>query len=104
MLTVYVNYPCKQIRVHVGQTSTARRKQQKTGQRVIRLTPETLSCELARFRDKEYRFSASAEFNDMWLDVDFDDVEFEMAVLRHVQKLIGRHYSPLADVQAQMDG
>jgi hypothetical protein len=37
----------------------------------------------------------------MWLEVDFDDAEFEAAVVRHIRRLLGTYYRPLA--QAPID-
>jgi hypothetical protein len=33
----------------------------------------------------------------MWLEIDFNDQEFEIVVANHIAKILGRKYSPLAD-------
>jgi hypothetical protein len=98
MLTVYINYPNPKITVHPGQRSAERRKHCKPGQRVIEVNEETISSELTRFREREYRFNSQSELNDMWIDIDFNDPDFEIAVVSHIRKLIGRHYEPLEAV------
>ena len=99
MLMVYMNYPAPRITVHHDLTCGAIQKMAKTGQRRVRIAPETITVEFARFSRKEYTFAANQDENDMWLEIDFDDAEFERAVLKYIHCLIGANYTPLARVE-----
>ena len=101
MLKVYINYPNPKISVHCDPSCGAIQKMSKADQRLVLIDRTTISAELQRFADKEYTFAANPAGNDMWLQIDFGDEEFESAVLRYVQHLIGQHYSPLAGVEIQ---
>jgi hypothetical protein len=101
MIHVYVNYPIPKFSVHENSSCATIGKHRKEKQLLVRLDVDTLSDELRRFAEKEYVFTANPAGNDMWLDIDFRDREFEYAVLRYVQKLIGRHYTPLARCEIQ---
>ena len=61
------------------------------------LTPSTFSTEIKAFVDREVPFAANAELNDLWLDVDFDDEEFEHSVAMYVKRLLGQRYRPIAE-------
>ena len=57
--------------------------------RHVLLNQDSISRELGRFRNMKHQFSEKAGMGDMWLIFDFQDAEFEMALLKHVQKLVG---------------
>ncbi len=98
MLQAYLNYPNPKIRIH-GQSGCGEiGKMKKAGQRNVVINDNSISSELQNFAGKMHRFGADASLNDMWLSVDFDDPSFEDAVVQHVQKLIGRHYTPFSAV------
>ncbi len=98
MLMAYVNYPNPKVSVHHDPSCGSIQKMGKQGQRLVRIDPATISVELGRFSSKEHTFAANPAGNDMWLEIDFGDADFETAVLGYVHRLIGRHYSPLARV------
>ncbi len=97
MLRVYINYPNPKFSVHTDHSCAHIQKSAKPNQREVSVDVQTISTELARFREKEYSFGAYPAANDMWLLIDFADQDFEMAVLRYIQRLIGKHYRPLRD-------
>ncbi len=101
MLKVYVNYPNPKVSVHHNPSCGAIQKRGKPDQRLVRINPRTISAELERFSSKGYTFAANPVGNDMWLEIDFSDADFEAAVLGYVHRLIGRHYSPLATVEVE---
>ena len=96
MLTVYINYPDPHLTIHTNPACATIQKHDKKKQRKVHLTLENLSRELARFKAKEHRFSATSETNDMWLQLDFADPHFERAVTEYVRKLLAEHYSPFS--------
>lgn len=98
MLKAYVNYPNPKVSVHHDPSCGAIRKMAKPSQRLVRIDAGSISAELQRFRAKGYTFAANPAGNDMWVEADFADPDFEAAVIAYVHRLIGRHYSPLARV------
>lgn|SRR5690606_34614954 len=96
MLRAYINYPNAQVTVHTDSSCLSVRQQKKEGQRTVRLSVRSLSSELGKFSDKAYRFASEADFNDMWLEVDFNDQNFEHAVVDYVRWLLAQHYRPFA--------
>jgi len=98
MTHVYINYPNPKIRLHCQSTCGDIGKMRKSSQRHVRLDSSSISFELQRFRAKAYPFSADKTANDMWLEVDFGDLQFERAVVEHIRGLVGAHYSPFAAI------
>ena len=43
-----------------------------------------------------------AGLNDIWLQIDFETDEFEMAVASYILHLLGRHYGPLSNLQVRV--
>jgi hypothetical protein len=99
MIKAYINYPNPHITAHFDLNCGNIKAQHKTNQRNIRINIITITQELQNFRDKKYTFAANPEHNDMWLEIDFHNREFELAVLNYVCHLIGRHYRPLAGIR-----
>jgi hypothetical protein len=101
MLNVYLYYPIPRICVHESANCADIGKMQKLGQRHVRLDPESVSEELAKFHGKQYKFASDASSNDMWLEIDFADAEFERALLDHVRRLLGKQYTGFSGVKIE---
>lgn len=99
MLKVYINFPNPHIKAHSDAKCSRIQQHHKKTQRVVRLDVATLSAELKRFAAKDYRFGSNRDTNDMWLDVDFRDSVFELAVVEYVRKLLAGHYAPFGRVK-----
>lgn len=97
MLNVYLNYPMSRVSVHHDPDCEFIRISRKPDQRVRRIDTTNISEELRKFRDKEHLFQSTHEFNDMWLEIDFGDQEFEEAVARYVHRLLSGYHKPFAD-------
>lgn len=69
--------------------------------RHVMLNPDFLSKELDRFRSGKHRFADERYMNDMWIILDFQDKEFEIAVVNHLKKVIGLSHSALKDCRIQ---
>lgn len=95
MIKVYVNYPNPIFSIHRDPLCAEVCKRGKPSQRHIRINIDSASTELQRFLNKKHTFSSNAGSNDMWLDIEFDDADFEMSALEYVRRLIGKHYAPL---------
>ena len=97
MLKVYFDYPNARVSVHHDPNCSRIQVMHKLDQRQCRIDIASISAELQKFRSKEYRFASKPALNDMWLEVDFQDEEFEMAVLSHIRRLLGQHYKSFSD-------
>lgn len=101
MIKAYINYPNPHVTVHGDSACGSIQSQNKPDQRLCRINVKTISDELRKFQNNEYRFGATPSNNDMWLEIDFDDKAFEMAVIEHICSLLGKHYSPFARVKPE---
>ncbi len=91
MIQVYFNYPTSHVTIHREGDCQSIRSQGKVGQRITRINSSTISSELAKFEGNGYSFQATPSANDMWVEIDFGDPEFERAVASHIYKLLGKY-------------
>ena len=99
MLKAYINYPNAQVTVHRDLNCTSVRQQDKAGQRSVRLNGSNLSMELSKFSNRTYHFASETEHNDMWIEVDFGDENFELAVVDHIRWRLAVHYKPFVNAR-----
>lgn len=99
MLKAYVNYPNPKVSVHGNSSCHQVEKMAKPFQRVVRIDSQSISAQLRGFSEGRYAFAAKQSQNDMWIEADFGDPEFEAAVVDYVHRLIGARYRPLARVE-----
>lgn len=100
MLDAYLNYPNSRVTAH-GSKCGHIQQARKAGQRRVLLSRSTIGTELQRFVDREHTFGAQAATNDMWLTVDFNDLEFEAAVVHHIHRLLGARYKRFRDCRLE---
>ena len=99
MINAYINYPNPHVTVHQDSGCGQIRSHLKSIQRRIKINVATISDELIKFQNNNYHFGSNPETNDIWLEIDFQDSTFEMAVLEHIIRQLGSHYSPLANIK-----
>lgn len=99
MLLIYLNYPNSWISIHRDVQCSRIQPHQKDDQRLASLNLGSIADELRKFVDKDYAFGSSANINDMWLNIDFSDDEFELAVAYYVHRLLSIHYKPFRDAE-----
>jgi hypothetical protein len=99
MTSIYIDYPMREFCIRTGVSSAERFRHDKPNRRVVRLTSETFSQEIKPFLDRQVAFAASAELNDLWLDLHFGDEEFEKSVGLFVKRILGQRYRPIAEAQ-----
>ena len=97
MLRAYLNYPNSRVSLHSEPTCSRIQQARKRGQRRVRVVPKNISTELLRFKGGEYPFASQAVTNDMWLDIDFSDPNFELAVALHIHWLLSARYKRFHD-------
>jgi len=96
MMKAYINYPEPHITAHYDPNCGKVQAHHKFNQRYRRINITTISLELKNFRNKKHAFSTNTAYNDMWLEIDFNDRDYELAVLNDICRLLGTHYRPFA--------
>lgn len=99
MIQVYMDYANPVMNIHSDPNCFAVQRDRAANYRISKITIDTLSEELARFRDRYYRFNAQRDTTSIWLDIDLGDVEFERAVAEYVLKLVAKHHLPLRRIK-----
>jgi hypothetical protein len=94
MINVYLNYPNAVATLH--QTSDCPRIHQHHSetQRNLIINQITLKKILDLFLNGEFEFHSESGSNDAWLEIDFNDLEFEIAVAKFIVRLLGKKYAP----------
>jgi hypothetical protein len=102
MIKAYIDYndPC--VTIHRNPLCVNAKVGPDQKIRHLLLNPGSLSKELSRFRNNKHRFTEEPGMNDMWLVFDFQDSEFEMALVSHLKKLAGRSNSTIKDCKVQV--
>lgn len=99
MIKAYIYYPNLTISIHNNPNCSKIRQHQKKQQRYIKIDKSSIATELQNFINKLYTFGSTAKNNDMWLEIDFDDLVFERNLLDYVIRLISKHYTTFANIQ-----
>ncbi len=97
MTYAYLNLPNAQVTIHDNPSCNLIMMMHKEHQRIIEISPANISIELKKFSAGEYPFAANAEKNDMWLIVNFKNLEFENAVIQYIHHLLSMHYKRFAN-------
>ena len=98
MIKAYINYPNPHVTAHLDPNCGNIQSQRKNNQRYCIINSNTISGELKNFRNKKYLFG-TFPYNDMWLELDFNDQVFELAILEYICRLLGEHYSPFDGIK-----
>ena len=99
MTSVYINYPNPHFAVKHDVSAESRMHQSKSNRRLVSFTPLNLSDSLLPFVRQQVSFNATSELNDMWLELNFENEGFELAVVKYIQHLLGKRYRPLRDAE-----
>jgi hypothetical protein len=102
MIKAYVSYTEARISIHQNPNCAHAQSTSSQKQRHVLLTEDSLSSELRKFRSGEHRFGTAAAANDMWLILDFQDPEFEKALVGHIKRILTRRYDHLQSSDLQL--
>jgi hypothetical protein len=102
MITVYINYPQPHITVHRDLSCKQIRSHKKINQRCSRINSATEAEELQKFTRKEYSFAANPDENDIWLEIDYQNIDKELVILEMVCRAIARYYKPFRSKSPQI--
>ena len=91
MIKAYINYIDQSVTIHKNPHCDEAKAGPDEKIRHVMLNPDFLSKEHDLFRKNKHRFSDEPFMGDMWLMFDFQDTEFEIALLRYLKQLIGRN-------------
>lgn len=94
-MKAYLNYPNPRMTLHGNSTCTEIGKMQKVGQRDVPISRASFTQALNQLTGSGFRLGAQAPVNDVWLTINFDDLQFEEAVARYVHRLLAQRYSRL---------
>jgi len=93
MIHVYLNYPNSAATIH--QTGDCPRIEQhhSSNQRKLKINSKTIQNQIDLFVEGKFVFRSEAATNDAWLEIDFNDLEFEIAVVKFILRQLGKRYS-----------
>lgn len=97
MIHVYINYPNAYIAIHRNRHCSRILQGRKKKQRYLKMDRENFEKLFIQFRNREFRFAATPEFNDMWLIIDFDDPEKEVPLVKEIKRVLARHFKPFVN-------
>jgi hypothetical protein len=102
MIHVYLNYPTSNATIH--QTGDCPRISQhhSPNERKFRINPQTIQSVLGSFINGEVPFKAEAGCNDAWLEIDFNDLEFEIALAKFILRQLGKRYAPFDSLTPEL--
>ena len=103
MIYVYLDYPNRRATVHCDLNCQHIRQAHKQGQRTAKINLARISDELGKFADKQYTFASNPSQNDIWLEIEFKDVDFEMGVAAYILRLAGKHYKRFRNLALKTD-
>ena len=93
MINVYINHPNPHITIHQNTDCGLIHAHKSAAEsRTVKLEISNLSTEMAKFIGGGYKFNASKEFNDMWLEISLGDLAFEIAVVLFIVAQLGKSY------------
>ena len=101
MIKAYINYNDPSITVHRNPLCNNANVGPDQKIRHVMLNESSISKELDRFRNSKHRFSEELYMNDMWLIFDFQDLEFEIALLSYLKQLAGLSNSTIKNCKIQ---
>ena len=92
MIHAYLNYPNPHLCVHGDPQCGQVGMHNKPNQRHVRLGLPTLSSGLETLIGLQ--FGSRSEINDVWIEADLDDVEFERACVALGVRRLAQRYGP----------
>lgn len=95
MMRAYFNYPNREIILHADQVCPDGNAPVSSRTRQIDISPANLSQEIQRFINGQVIFSDgmdSRQPRDLWLNLQFNDPQFELALVGYIRRLLGHRY------------
>jgi hypothetical protein len=102
MIKAYVNSTDARVTIHNNPNCASARITVTKDQRTVLINTDSLSREIRRFKNNEYRLTAQAEMNDLWLILDFHDAEFENALASYLKRLVAQGHKTTGDWELEV--
>ncbi len=102
MINVYLNYSNSIATIHQINTCPRIHAHHSPNQRILKLNLNTIQPVLKDFVEGKFVFKAEAEYNDVWLEIDFGELAFEIAVVKYIIYLLGKRYEPFDDLNPEL--
>ena len=102
MIKAYISYSESRITVHRNPLCEHANVGPDQKIRHVLISPDSISKELERFKGGKHRFSEELYMNDMWLIFDFQDSEFELALVAYLRKTAGLSNSTILRSEIQL--
>jgi len=100
---VYINYPNKRIVVHQSGCQVVDRARKRA--EGVKMRVEVAKDEKdAQTILKRTQFQASADYNDLWLALDFGNEERQIAFAKRIPSILAQRYSPFRNVETEFCG
>jgi hypothetical protein len=93
MIICYLNYPNPEVKIHLI-NGCHHIKKHNPNSRELQISSANLSMVIQDFERRKIDFAAKAGSNDLYLEIDFDNYQFEKAVLHYLVHLLSKRYSP----------
>ena len=94
MIRVYINYPNPHFTIHSAPQCSRIQQSHKKQQRYLKIDRDNFETQYIRLRNKDFRFAATPEFNDMWLEIDLGGNSQEQPLVEEIKRVLARHYKP----------
>jgi hypothetical protein len=94
MIHVYINYPNPHFTVHNDPQCPRIQQGRKKQQRHLKISRENFERVFIQLRNKDFRFAATPEFNDMWISIDLKSSGKEIPLVNEIKRVLARHYKP----------
>ncbi len=105
MIKVYFYYPTPNtvFSIHTDpECKSIQKHQHGEEQRVFHINLHNLSEKLYLFVHKEVRFAAEAGLNDLYLFIDLENRDFEIAVVNYVTWALRQRYIPFRRINPEI--
>lgn len=89
------------ISVHHDPGCNRIRVMDKINQRVISINGSNVESELKKLSNKELKFAASRDLNDVWIHIDLGEVSLEENLVNRIKEILGHFYNPLARAEIE---
>jgi hypothetical protein len=90
MTICYINYSSSKTVLH---SPGCNQLNKNGGGRSIKINSETLLNSMAQFKNNKVQFNSKPELNQLYLNVHFNNSQYEKKVCEEVLQILNKHYS-----------
>lgn len=101
MISVYINYPNKVFSLAHDVSAAERWRHPDSKHRVEPVNFDTLGSFISKLQSGDIKFLPQADFNDLYIEVDFGEDEFDLQVVLYIKRVLGARYKPFRDAEVR---